>query len=645
MSKRMPSGNSLDGWMQQIWAQARLRRGLAGAAGALSAVVPALALANPTGGQVVAGSATIGSAGSNGVVINQSSQRAAINWQQFSIGANQYVQFNQPDSSSVVLNRVTGSNPSSIFGEIKANGQVFLINPNGILFAPGSTLDVSSLTASTLDISDSDFMAGRYVFAKDAGAPDATVVNQGNVTATSGGYVVLAGDYVENDGVIQAQSGKVLLAAGGGATLTLDNNGGLISYKIDAPTLARLAGVTNAGTITALGGTVVMTADVANALTATAVNNSGLITAHSVSQQGGVIVLQASGGDIENSGTLDASATQAGVAGGTVILHGDAHTQLTDTSVIDTEGDGAKGGFIELSGHTLGVRGSVTPGKGGSLLLDPAIIDIVSGLNNGQSPNSDSIGTTFIANELNADQNVTIVASSKITNTTGTGITALTGNGNLTMAIGSVGGASCVGGAAACVGTGTPTIGHAPGGGTITLTGLPINIAGNLVIDAAGNADSGGQITTVGLKANSVALTADNITVTGNIIANGGDIVLGGHSGNTDTLTVTGAITANNGAFKASFSNEGGAGIGTVTLHNVTAQGIFILASHINVTGTLHATGSGEAAASHRDVVLKSQHEFTSAGGASINVGKLVSDHGSVTSAPPATALPLARSP
>ncbi|HEX4300096.1 MAG TPA: filamentous hemagglutinin N-terminal domain-containing protein, partial [Gammaproteobacteria bacterium] len=287
MSKRMPAGSSLDGWMQQIWRSARLRRGLAQTAGALSAFAPALALANPTGGQVVAGSATIGTAGGNGVIVNQNSQRAAINWQQFSIGSNEYVQFNQPNSSSVVLNRVTGNNPSSIFGSIRANGQVFLINPNGILFAPGSTLDVSSLTASTLDISNSDFMTGRYVFAKDPGEPDATVVNQGSISVTPGGYVVLAGDYVENDGVIQAQTGKVLLAAGGGATLTLDTSGGFISYRIDAPTLARLAGVDNAGSIVANGGAVVMTADVANSLTATAVNNSGLITAHSVRQQGG----------------------------------------------------------------------------------------------------------------------------------------------------------------------------------------------------------------------------------------------------------------------------------------------------------------------------------------------------------------------
>src|SRR5215469_3844251 len=135
----------------------------------LGALAPLAALANPTGGQVVGGSATISTPSANTTVINQGSERAAINWQQFSVGGNEYVQFVQPNSSAVVLNRVIGSNPSSIFGSIRANGQVFLINPNGILFAPGASLDVSSLTASTLNISDTDFMAGRYVFSKDSG--------------------------------------------------------------------------------------------------------------------------------------------------------------------------------------------------------------------------------------------------------------------------------------------------------------------------------------------------------------------------------------------------------------------------------------------------------------------------------------------
>ena len=623
MSYRKLNAHPLNSLLRSTFARA--------AAGALGAAAPLAVLANPTGGQVVGGTATIGSAGANGVVITQGSQKAIINWQQFSVGSNEYVQFIQPNSSSVVLNRVIGSNPSNIFGNIIANGQVFLVNANGVYFAPGASIDVQGLVASTLDLNDADFMAGRYVFSKPTGASDAGVVNDASIHAGPGGYVVLAGDYAQNGGAIVAQTGRVYLAAGNAATLTFDNNG-LISYVVDGKTLSRLAGVSNTGVIAANGGLVVMTADVANTLTATAVNNSGFITAHSVSQEGGEIVLSAQGGgEIENSGTLDATGLGSGVAGGTIIIHGDGHTLLDPTSVVDVSGDGAKGGFIELSGHTLGVRGKVTIGRGGRLLIDPAVIKIVDGTGqNSQSVGTTSIGTGVINQDLALSGSVALVASHSIifSGTAGDTIHSTTPAG-LTLAIGTVTGPSCgIGGVCAADGA-TPSISHAAGGGTITLTGLGINIAGKLVIDAGGNADSGGVITTDNLKAKSVELVADKITVNGNITATGGDVSIFGHSGNSDNLTVTGNVTAA-GRFVASFSNEGGAGIGSVNLNKVTATGIVVLASHINATGTLHATGAGTASAS-RDVVLRSQHEFSSVGGAGIHVANIISDHGNVT--------------
>ncbi|HEU5399104.1 MAG TPA: filamentous hemagglutinin N-terminal domain-containing protein, partial [Gammaproteobacteria bacterium] len=166
MMHHKPSRHSLLASLR--WALTEMRHPARLSTLGLGALAPLAALANPTGGQVVGGSATISTPSANGTVINQSSQRAAINWQQFSVGANQYVQFVQPNSSAVVLNRVIGSNPSSIFGNITANGQVFLVNPNGILFAPGATLDVAGLVASTQGISNADFMAGQYNFSKAA---------------------------------------------------------------------------------------------------------------------------------------------------------------------------------------------------------------------------------------------------------------------------------------------------------------------------------------------------------------------------------------------------------------------------------------------------------------------------------------------
>jgi filamentous hemagglutinin family protein len=614
MSKRMPAGSSLDGWMQQIWRSARLRRGLAQTAGALSAFAPALALANPTGGQVVAGSATIGTAGGNGVIVNQNSQRAAINWQQFSIGSNEYVQFNQPNSSSVVLNRVTGNNPSSIFGSIRANGQVFLINPNGILFAPGSTLDVSSLTASTLDISNSHFMAGRYVFAKDPGEPDATVVNQGSISVTPGGYVVLAGDYVENDGVIQAQTGKVLLAAGGGATLTLDTSGGFISYRIDAPTLARLAGVDNAGSIVANGGAVVMTADVANSLTATAVNNSGLITAHSVRQQGGEILLLSQGGGIENSGTLDASATENGAKGGTVLVHGDGHTLLDPTSVIDVSGDGANGGFVELSGHTLGVRGKVTIGKGGKLLIDPATIKIVDGnVNNSHSVGTTSIGTGIINSDLALSGSVALVASHSIlfTGTPGDTIHA-TQTGHLTLEIGTVTGPSC-GQGGVCAADGASATISPLNGGNINITGLGINIAGDFTAIA-----NQGAVTTGNVAAGSITLTAGSIT-TGNLTAASGFVNVQA-SGAGGFIQVNGNVKANNN--EVVLIDRGGSGISVTG--NVTAAFSQALLSASNAGGNVHVK-AGNVSGQFVNIVAKGQNST------SIHVANVTATHFGVT--------------
>ena len=526
MTHRKLHRSFLDSMLRAIY-RAPHERWLARAAGALSAFTPVLALANPTGGQVVAGSATIGTAGSNGVIVDQSSQRAAINWQQFSIGSNEYVQFVQPNSSSVVLNRVTGSNPSSIFGSIRANGQVFLINPNGILFAPGSSLDVSGLTASTLDISNFNFMAGRYVFAKGSGAPDASVINQGAISVSQGGYVVLAGDYVENDGTIQARTGRVVLASGSGVRLSLDR-GDLISYQVDAPTLARLAGVDNAGSITAIGGTVVMTADVANALTATAVNNSGLITAHSVSQHGGEILLLAKGGDIENSGTLDAQGGQGGIKGGMVVVHGNGKTELTSASKILTAGDNAKGGFIDLSGHDLAVHGKVTAGRGGSLLLDPTTLNIISGGGNGAGTNTNSVGTGFIASKLNAGSNVTLVASGTIKNVgTGNVINATSGanagNSRFQIATGTLGSCAVNG---VCVGVSSfPPITHTAG--NINLTGLTINIKGQFVASA-----SHGAVTVDAITANNgIFIRGGQIHVNGNLTAVNGQLSIGANGG------------------------------------------------------------------------------------------------------------------
>src|SRR5882672_8139816 len=174
------------------------------------------AAAGPEGGTVVGGAATIQGQGGPSVIVNQSTPNAIINWNTFNIGVNESVRFNQPSSSSVALNRVTGGlGPSEIMGTLTANGRVFIINRDGVLFGPGSVVNTAGFLATTSDIKNSDFMAGRYNF-NIPGRPDASIVNQGRITASSGGFAALVAPGVRNSGTITATLGTVALGAANG---------------------------------------------------------------------------------------------------------------------------------------------------------------------------------------------------------------------------------------------------------------------------------------------------------------------------------------------------------------------------------------------------------------------------------------------
>ncbi|MCX5875435.1 MAG: filamentous hemagglutinin N-terminal domain-containing protein [Deltaproteobacteria bacterium] len=320
------------------------RRGLL----ALSLILPATALAGPAGEQVTAGSAIITRPNAVTTQITQQSQKAVIDWQNFSIAGPEMVRFQQPDASSVTLNRVLGNDPSRIFGSLTANGQIFLVNPAGVLFAPGSQVSVQGLLATSHKISNTDFMAGRYSFSQTENElPEAQVINQGNLQANDGGYIVLAGDYATNSGVIQARLGKVALASGNRFTLDLDGDQ-LIGLAVDQASLARRAGVANFGAIAADGGQVVMTARVANELAGTVVNNTGLVQARSIEERNGEIILHGgTTGIVANTGTLDASGLHSGETGGNVRMLGE-NVGLLDKAVVDVSG--ANGGGTTLIG-------------------------------------------------------------------------------------------------------------------------------------------------------------------------------------------------------------------------------------------------------------------------------------------------------
>ena len=397
--------------VQSILSLAQRPSALALALGAM----PALALAQmPTGGKVVAGSATISNPDGSHTVIEQSSDKAILNWQSFSISQGGHVQFIQRDSNAVALNRVVGSDPSAILGHLSANGQIFLVNQNGIFFGQSAVVDVAGIVATTLDIKDEDFMRGDYRFARGANAPErATVINQGALNA-NGGYVVLAGDYVANQGVVAAQLGTVLLASGDALTLQMAGSS-LINYQVDKATVAHLAGVENSGQILANGGRVIMTAEVAQDLAATVVNNSGLIQAQSTVERDGAVYFEGKGGNVANSGSIDASA-QAGANGGHVEIRASGDIAHEAGSTIDVSGadtgasdagsvmtwadgtnrykegaaivarggaEGGDGGDVELSGNKVLNRSIVDlrapNGELGTLTLDPTAITIADG--------------------------------------------------------------------------------------------------------------------------------------------------------------------------------------------------------------------------------------------------------------------------
>src|SRR5688572_16695249 len=238
---------------------------------------------------------------------------------------------------------------TQIFGKLTSNGQIFISNQNGVLFGASARVDVGALFATSLSIKDQDFMAGRYNFYNEGSA--GSVVNEGNII-TANGYTALVGPQVRNDGIIIARAGSVALAAGDRVSLDMIGDG-LISLSVDQS--AYNASVVNTGSITADGGTVLLTARSANALLDTVINNSGTIRANSLVERNGEIVLDGGNtGVVAVSGTLQAAGGDAGTTGGTIKVLGDKVT-LTSSALIDASGD-VGGGTVLVGGNWQGQR-------------------------------------------------------------------------------------------------------------------------------------------------------------------------------------------------------------------------------------------------------------------------------------------------
>ena len=402
--------------------------GSIGLAVVLSALVVLPALAEPVGGQVISGSAQIVQSG-NSTTINQSSNNTSINWQGFNIAPNELVQFVQPSATAVAVNRILGNSGTQIFGQLKANGQVYLINPNGILFGAGSQVNVGGLLASTLDNID----ASTPGLIKLSGSGTGSIVNRGSITAENRGYVALVANQVTNQGLIAASLGTVALGGGSAATLTFNNNQ-LVHFQIDQSTLNNL--VDNQQLVKAEDGQVFMNAGARDSVLASVVNNSGIVEAKSIQNKDGKIILLGgmTAGTVNLSGKLDASSS--GSADGGLIETSAAHVKVADSASINTSSTSGNTGtwLIDPQDYTVAASGGDITGAALTSALSSNNVSILS--SQGSVAGSGNVNVNDAVNwsahnlTLTAANNVNVNAAIAATGTASLSLNTATTNGS-----------------------------------------------------------------------------------------------------------------------------------------------------------------------------------------------------------------------
>ena len=348
--------------------------------------------------------------------VTQTSARAVLEWTDLSVAAGQTLRFSQldananPNRNAITLNRVTGSLVSTLDGTLTADGQVWILNPNGVLVGPTGQVTAAGFlaTTATLAMSDDDFINeanNSFQFVNGTAAP---ITNQG-VIETANGYALLLGGLVANetqgsnpDAVIRATLGKVAL--GSGTAFTVDLVGDhLISFAVDAASSAGLpvAGILNTGKLIADGGSVLMTARVAQSVIDNVINTSGLVEAQSAVDHDGEIVLDAGDAGIAISGQVDARGTTDGTHGGTITVTGGTINAGTasDRALLDASGK-TGGGEIALQAHELDLASLDASaallgnsGTAGRFSVTAAALDVIDPA----LPNAASVGVSQIA--------------------------------------------------------------------------------------------------------------------------------------------------------------------------------------------------------------------------------------------------------
>jgi filamentous hemagglutinin family protein len=367
----------------------------------LPAVINPAYAKGPEGGVVVGGKGEISKDDLN-TIIEQTSQNMAIDWESYNLSASESVTYTQPNAQAISLNRILSANGSVIAGNINANGQVILINPNGLVFTQSSVINVGGIIASGLELTTSDFMNGDYVFNEVEGT-EGTVINRGLINASVGGHVgggnvALIGKQVSNEGLIEANLGTVTLAAGKQAVLTFET-GGLLGVRVSKAILQEELGldaaVVNSGEINAKGGRVLLTASTSQDVFTQAVNAGVEQASSAVVHDDGSFTL-GGGADLVNSGSVDVSTKNNGEKAGQIVALGE---NVTSSGQLLADASSGQAGEIELhakdssllTGQSLTSARGGNAANGGSVkvlgdkvgLLDQAQID-ASGANGGE---------------------------------------------------------------------------------------------------------------------------------------------------------------------------------------------------------------------------------------------------------------------
>lgn len=546
-------------------------------------------------------------------VVTQSVDKVIINWQSFGVAEGETMRFVQPGSTSIALNRVLGSDPSLILGSIEANGRIFLLNPNGILFGQGSCVNVGGIFASTLSITDDDFLSGNYRFFQDPTKPLSYVVNQGSIHARE--FAALAAPFVENSGGIFSAGGKVYML--GSSEVFLDLRGdGLIGYSIG----------------TATGGTVHIRGDALSDVMRAVVNSSGIVEAGAVVERpDGVIELVGAEGIAINRGIISVSGGNGLVAldsargtvttrlsriaadgigensnGGSVFILSRGDT-FFDGFAFARGGETGDGGFIEVSGVSrlrfIGYAdATAAAGAGGTVVIDPEILVIANG---GPSVNDPEAGDGVILVGEGAGQTWTVSENA---------LEALPGNQNLAF------------GARVQIIMNDLADNNlalaTTAGFTVTFTVSDPPAANGDPSDIVWNA--GDTISTQG--GNVVMISADDIgnglnaaNPVGSIVTNGGSVTLTAASANTESYINVTDILTGGGNITITANRH-------VTARNLTAPGGVI---NIRASATAMAVGSIFQAPggvwTSNDLILRAADGITRTDGTAVitNVNRL----------------------